>query len=388
MITPEDLLVGPRGRRFCFELLGHAADESSAVAEHLYQLSFWAEYHLDRDRGNAPSLFGPGADRPEPAPSTFEVAHALEAVIDTVDPRSIDTTQVLRALADTADTAMSWQEPDATDVLLARSDFAPALARLASTWASLPAVTAVVEPPGAVTQWSTVFDGEHGRHPDRGAGPGAAARSLTAWHRALTTEVAAVRPRDRRRPAAANVSGSWWSTPPPELVTTTAAVGTLGPIGLWAVEDGLGWERATVAPIHPTPDVRVLLVDSAEDWGALCRRWSVDVSDTTRRHDWYRTTGRDGRWLTPDWSALAETHDAVHVTVRAWLRAAGTAIPVDPDTASVIAGWTPDTTVWLRDPQPVVDDDAATVWTFDGDVLRWTTGDDEVLTDGVFPTRS
>ncbi len=346
MITPEDLLVGPRGRRFCFELLGHAADESS------------------------------------------EVAHALEAVIDTVDPRSIDTTQVLRAIADTADTSMSWQEPDATDVLLARSEFAPALARLASTWASLPAVTAVVEPPGAVTQWSTVFDGEHGRHPDRGTGPGAAARSLTAWHRALTTEVAAVRPRDRRRPAAANVSGSWWSTPPSELLTTTAAVGTLGPIGLWAVEDGLGWERATVAPIHPTPDVRVLVVDSAEDWGALCRRWSVDVSDTTRRHDWYRTTGRDGRWLTPDWSALAATHDAVHVTVRAWLRAAGTAIPVDPDTASVIAGWTPDTTVWLRDPQPVVDDDAATVWTFDGDALRWTTGDDEVLTDGVFPTRS
>ncbi|WP_454858475.1 hypothetical protein [Promicromonospora soli] len=66
-----------------------------------------------------------------------------------------------------------------------------------------------------------------------------------------------------------------------------------------------------------------------------------------KRHDWYRTTGRVERWVIPDWSILALEYDAVHLTAAAYLAAAGTAIPVDRGTCSVIAGWNPDETYWL-----------------------------------------
>lgn len=39
----------------------------------------------------------------------------------------------------------------------------------------------------------------------------------------------------------------------------------------------------------------------------------------------------------------------MHLTVGGYLTAAGTAIEVDADTASVIAGWSPDETYWLTD---------------------------------------
>ncbi len=68
-----------------------------------------------------------------------------------------------------------------------------------------------------------------------------------------------------------------------------------------------------------------------------------------KRHDWYRTTGRDGRWVMPDWSRVAEMYGGVHLTVTGYLAAAGTAIDVDDDAASVIAGWAPDETHWLTD---------------------------------------
>lgn len=373
MISASDLLVGPRGRRFCTELLRQVLDEESGAGEALHLAFFWADYHVDRDRGGSISLFGPGADRPEPPPSAAELARAVDAAVEASEPRTVGLAHVARALAQTASSAMYWQEPDARDVLLAQPDLAPVVARLADVWASTPAVARLIDAPRSQRQWSVEFDDEHGEHPGSAAAPDHAARALVTWRRALEAELAAVRARDRRRPAASNVGGSWWSTAPSGLVATTATLGVLGPIGLWAVEDDLGWERATVAPVDPSPDARVLVIDDAEGWGDLCRRWSVDVSGTTRRHDWYWTTGRDGAWVTPDWSGVAEEYDAVHLTVRAWLRAAGRAIAVGPDTASVIAGWTPDTTVWLRDPQPVVDTTDAATWEFDGDDLGWST---------------
>ncbi|WIE66551.1 hypothetical protein DEI99_008450 [Curtobacterium sp. MCLR17_036] len=372
MLTTTDLTVGPRGRRFCSALLDQVLDADGRAAERLGQVRFWAEYHLARERGDAVSLFGAGTGPrpvPEPAPPVTEVAAAIDAAFATVTPSDVGVRHVLRALAETTASAMSWQEPDAADVVLADPALAPVVARLATAWAGLPAVRAVLDAPRGAPQWSTVFHGEHGRHPEHGQGPDAAARALGAWRTALDDEVAAVRPRDRRRPADAAVGGSWWSTPPDGLVTTTAAHGANGPVGLWAVEDDFGWERAAVAPVHTAPGARVLVVDDADDWAALCRRWSIDVSGTTRRHDWYHTTGRDGDWATPDWAGVAEEHDAVHLTVLCWLRAAGTAVPVGAGAASVIAGWTPGATVWLRDPQPVPG--ATEDWVFDDSDLGW-----------------
>ncbi len=379
-MTAADLLVGPRGRRFCLELLQQVLDDESGPGERLHEVLFWAGYHLARDRGDGVTLFGPGAADPAPAPSTVTVARALDDALVSVLPVHLEVRQVVRALADTAASAMSWQEPDATDVLLARTGITPVVQRLAEALADLPAVREVVDPPRDQRQWTTVFADDDGPHSDHDAdADDAAARAIRGWRTEIDAERAAVRPRDRRRPARAAWSGSWWTTPPSGLVTTTPAPGTVGPLGLWAVEDDFGWERATVAPVEDAPGARVLVVDDADGWGALCRRWSLDVSGTTRRHDWFRTTGRDGDWVTPDWAGVAEEYDAVRLTVRGWLRAAGTAVPVHTDTdtdtdvgaetASVIAGWTPGTTVWLRDPQPTTGTGAD--WVFDDDDGGW-----------------
>ncbi len=63
--------------------------------------------------------------------------------------------------------------------------------------------------------------------------------------------------------------------------------------------------------------------------------------------------------------AVAAEVDAVPLTVAGYLAAAGTAIAVDEDTASVIAGWDPDATFWLTvRPEPKEEPEA---WAWDDD---------------------
>jgi hypothetical protein len=112
------------------------------------------------------------------------------------------------------------------------------------------------------------------------------------------------------------------------------------------VEDPLGWEIATVIPVRgsgTTLDIR-----SAEDWADLCREYPMEVT-ASRRHDWFRVTGRAGRWLIPDWQRVAERWDAVHLTTRGYLSAATRLIEIDAEYGTVIGGWGPDSTIWLRD---------------------------------------
>ncbi len=59
----------------------------------------------------------------------------------------------------------------------------------------------------------------------------------------------------------------------------------------------------------------------AADWAHLCRTYPLDVTNS-RRHDWYRVTGRGGRWLLPDWSRVADDWDAVHLSGWGYLTAA------------------------------------------------------------------
>lgn len=91
---------------------------------------------------------------------------------------------------------------------------------------------------------------------------------------------------------------------------------------------------------------RALEIRDADDWAELCRRHPLEVT-ASRRHDWYRTTGRDRRWLLPDWSRVAEEGDAVHLTGWAYLTAATREIVIDDEHSSVIGGWGPDETYWL-----------------------------------------
>ena len=80
----------------------------------------------------------------------------------------------------------------------------------------------------------------------------------------------------------------------------------------------------------------------------------------------YRATGRNGRWVVPDWSAVRAITDGVHLSVAGYLSTAGRAVPVEDDVATVLAGWDADATFWLTDARP--DPASRARWARDGDV--------------------
>jgi hypothetical protein len=174
-----------------------------------------------------------------------------------------------------------------------------------------------------------------------------AADRLVRWRSDIAVQEARARDERLAHPEA-SWSAEWWSTPPSDLVRSTRNLGRFGPVGVWLVEDDMGWERAVTHRVAVPAGARVHEIDGPDAWAALCRAYPLEVTEQ-KRHDWYRTTGRDGRWVVPDWAAVAADHDAVHLTAAAYLTAAGTAVPVEDDIASVIAGWNPDETYWLSD---------------------------------------
>lgn len=331
-MTAAEVLAGPRGRRVCVEV-ALSADES------LRPVLFWAERAFDPDDGSVVTFSahdGSPVDPPDP-PSPAEVAAAVNAVTD-AGIRGVldDDGEVLACLSRSVDAARYWQAPDSRDLLAARPEVRSALARIADHLAAS----------GLLARWSAGFEGRGFlvRFEGEGSGlrgAGGAEAVLAAWSEAAVREEARARA-DAARPGAPT-SGTWWSSPM-QLVTTTDAFAGV-PCGLALVEDELGWERATVWPTHGAG--RVLELDEVA-WRELCIRYPMEVS-ASRRGDWGRTTGRAGAWVLPDWRAVAEDWDAVHLSIAQYLALAGRALPVDAERATLVAGWSPGATVWLRD---------------------------------------
>jgi hypothetical protein len=292
-MLPDDLLRGARGRRLCWEL-SQAVDGA-------------------RDE--------------------------LRDDSDTLARRIFD------ALRRSVDFAMYWQEPDEHDRELSapgsRDDLRPIAAALAAN--------------RGVEWWEGGVDlaDQHGVHMLDDADPGTeppltgSAAALQSWRTAA--EHANIDMRDVPASTWHMTSGMWWSAPiQHEIPVTTRARTGRGPVGLWLVEDSLGWTRATSWPLRPTRPPRVFEITGQKSWADLVRRHPFDVTDG-RGPDWYRVTGRRGRWLIPDWASVAAQFDAVHLTVLGYLAAAGETIPIGDDAASLIAGWAPDATFWLSD---------------------------------------
>jgi hypothetical protein len=173
-----------------------------------------------------------------------------------------------------------------------------------------------------------------------------AAEKLARWKASTLADErqAADRPRD----PAAPWSGRWWSTPSlSDLVTTTRSISGLGAVKLVLVEDGIGWKHAKVWPLAPASGSRLYELAEPTAWTGLVARYPLDVS-LAKRHDWWRTTGVDGSWLMPDWSAVAADYDGVHLTVSGYLTTAGRYLGVG-QSGTVLAGWNPDETYWLND---------------------------------------
>lgn len=333
-ITAEQLLSGPRGRRLLLELACRLEEQTQRPRK--LRKALWATTHrLDPNPG---VLFGPGTHTTQREHGTPDDVALL---LSELPLRTADEDVLRAALTDAVDNARYWQEPDGQDVLAATPAVRDALARLAPA----PSVTSATgwwsEPIAEADQWTVLWDGPAPREPDP-------VLSASQWLRRWQSETMEDEQRERPSDPNAPYSGVWWSTPPQQLTRTTRSLGSFGPAGLWLVEDRFNWQRATVEHVSVAESALVYEVDGAAAWAELCRAHPLEVT-AAKRQDWYRTTGRVGRWVVPDWARVADDYDAVHLTVTGYLAAAGTAIPVDDDTASVIAGWDPDQTYWLTE---------------------------------------
>ncbi|MFD7022575.1 hypothetical protein [Promicromonospora sukumoe] len=361
-ITPETLLRGSRGRRFLLEY----ARRSEALAagterpERPFSVAaMLAGYDLDPGRGRSVVLMSAGGRDVEPHDAT---PGSVAALLGEIPLAELDPETALRTLADTVTFARYWQEPDGEDMLAALPVVRAALERVAVHVAGSAAVGWWTEPLANGDQHAVTWN------TDRAPAPMGAADRLALWSAEVRAEERSAL-KDRPDDPTASWSGTWWSAPPSDLTHTARSLGQHGPTGLWLVEDDMGWERAVTRRVGVPAGARVHEVDRPEAWAALCREFPLDVT-AQKRHDWYRTTGRAGRWVLPDWAAVAARYDAVHLTAAAYLAAAGTAIPVGDDTASVIAGWNPDETYWFVD--TVRPERNATPWAHDDE--DWVPG--------------
>jgi hypothetical protein len=313
-IDPEALLEGPRGRRVCWAML------EERLAWRLWEaLESGAPMRVGRELGEA------------------VVRSDLDAIAETPDAAAF-----LDALYETVSAAMYWEEPDERDRRLADPVANSALRPLAEAIASAPAAQWWATSIDYATQFEVDFE-----YPDGASTPPAPVdpdAALVDWHAATLAaeERAATLPDD---PAAA-YSGAWWSTPALiGLMRTTRALGARGPVGLSLVEDALGWSAARCQALHPRPDTSVFEIGGPDDWIELVQRYPLTVT-RSRRHDWWRATGRNEPWAIPDYRAVAADYDGIHLSVLGYLSTAGRALSAG-DAYTVLAGWDPDQTWWL-----------------------------------------
>lgn len=325
---PAALLAGPRGRRLCWALLEDQLPPS-------FRVSVW--------RGGA----GGDPDRAVPVLDRALESADLAGLRATAEP-----TAFLPALADAVGAAMYWQPPDETDQLLADRAVSDALFPVAAAVAAAPGAVWWGEPLARDEQYEVDFTGVRGSvdrsqdvvrlgtiapGPDAGGPdpsrqgaapvPVACARvPLERWRAAMLADeaAAATRPADPR----ANWTGFWWSTPGcPGIPSSTRGLGAGGPVGLTLVEDDPGSASARCRRLRPHPAARVFEINRPEDFAELVRRHPLPVP-RSRRHDWWRTTGQNCDWAIPDYLAVAEEYDAVHLSALGYLSTAGRALPL------------------------------------------------------------
>ena len=333
-----DLLGGPRGRRLCYEFIqrsvarsagGRIEVDSQAAVEAVAEACTWAMYWQPPDRGEDDLQSSEWLTR---LPDVAEAVASSPATIWWSGPLALDDQHLVRFLD--ADAPEREHEPTLTGLRAA----VDGLSREHSREFPDDAADVPADQKSADGAWSAV----PGVDPESGG---------VGWQM---------------------VSGVWWSAPIAQPGAHTAR--SIGqppfPAGLTFVEDSLGWTAATSWQVAPIRDVKILELDGPEDWVELVRRYPLDVTATTKRGDWWRTTGRDGSWAMPDWPAVAEDWDAVHLSVTGYLTSAGRALPMDSDTATVLAGWPPDATFWLADVLRVAG--PPTLWRRDRDSNVWT----------------
>jgi len=329
------LISGPRGRRFLYAVAIEDVTADTASIDLAQALFRDAVDYINstNDRGGVAYIRevtddsddADESDAPvEPAPRENPSIEQLAAALKEVTLPEVTALTAFSALETAVDSAIYWEEPDGPDEILTRPALRPGLSRIAAHALASPEV-AWWDAPMASEQWAVTFtDSTHPPAPDW-----TAAETFQRWK----TE--------------GGFDWGWWSIPPGALTSTTQRPEGLWPLGLSMIEDTFGWEKAYADRLVIPPTARIFEITGADAWAWLCRTYPLVTSGSAR--EWRDTTGRNGKWMIPDWSLVARDFDAVHLTVSAYLCSAGTAIAINDEFASVIAGWHPDQTFWLTD---------------------------------------
>ncbi|QXQ10159.1 hypothetical protein [Paeniglutamicibacter sp. Y32M11] len=339
------LLGGRRGRRLLLEF----ALESEAVLLHertefpLHAGLFDASYALESARGDA-VVYSRSAVK-DSRRSTITPGEIAALLAET--PLLPVTAELLRkALVNSVNSARYWQEPDGHDLIAGSVTVRAELVRVAEHLADSEHAAHWMSSVDLDRQWFVQW--QQADAPSRWTPSGEpAAAVLQAWQNAALTEevrAEAERPLDPKAPW----GGEWWSRPPAALLHSTGEFHDESPVGLWCVEDGFGWEKAESMAVTVPSSARIFEIVDAYSWAQLCSIYPLEIT-AQKRHDWYRTSGRVGRWVIPDFSQMARDYDGVHLGVAAYLLTAGESIEVDAERASMVAGWNPDQTYWFTD---------------------------------------
>ena len=328
-LTADALLAGPSGRSLCINLLD---DRLTAPSGRRRVPRVWVDALSALRRGDAKRC-----------------ARKLSECIGVADLSGtpFDGGALLAGLLAAVDIASYWQEPDAEDEGFAREPareaLRPVAEAVAAAAAGIPDVRWWTEPVDRSRQRCTQFLDQHPLPEPLLTGT---AESARAWLADTRDDERSAD--DRPEDPAACYSGRWWSSPAHSLLpVTTRGRPALGAVGLALVEGGLGGRSARCWPVAPEDGARVYEICGPDQWAELVERYPLDVSKS-RRHDWWRATGWAGRWLIPDYAAVAADWDAVHVSVAGYLTTAGIAIPAG-GARTMLAGWDPDGTWWFND---------------------------------------
>jgi hypothetical protein len=338
---PDLILRSPLGRQFLAGLLG--LDWFSLSAElGLGEAPGISMYRPRRDRGQRPRR---SRRWQEVAPD--EVRAVLGAAVSAGEWREHVAGDELGLLADLAGTTLTFGFHGGDEAVWGLTALAAQELR--------PVAEALVSARGAATWWEPAAPADqrflHWDGFPRPAGPAVeqAVRDGMRAERARNEE--GLRQRRPRVSPGTRIGAHWWSAPDfAELTWTTSAAGDIPATAfghfidtLWPFEE----TGVTVWSLTIAPAARVLEITGPAAWQALVARFPRDVTGT---HDgeWRYWGGVPGPWRLPDWELVMEHYDGVHVTAGGFLSSCGLALPVG-DGYTMLAGWIPGATLWLRD---------------------------------------
>lgn len=271
--------------------------------------------------------------------TSAKVAVLIREASKRLGEEKISMSDLVQALAESVISARYWQEPDMIDIILSDPVVADALRDSEEMFELLGLDFEMLVGGGVELAATWLID-----ETDSQCVVKPSEQVLDAW---LKSTVARTESATRERPddPTANWSGHWWSTPPRGLLVSNGETVDGDPAAFSCTEDGPISTRAEIRELT-VPEKRVLVIENAEDWAELSKRFPLDITAEVR-HDWFRVTGLDVTWIIPNWRDVAREWDGVKLSVRGYLTSATRAIDVG-DNASMIAGWGPGETFWLN----------------------------------------